>query len=118
MGRSDGLHAYVPCFRTLVEDMWRFFLEEVKSHPTYGRLPVFVLGESMGGNVAIQLGLKDADEGRGLLNGAILLAPMVTIKDEMKPPQVGVWGGGLCLLRNKTYQRTHTYTQQQTKIRC
>lgn len=36
------------------------------------------------------MGLKDRDEGQGLLHGAILLAPMVTIKDEMKPPQVHV----------------------------
>lgn len=84
------MHAYVPCFKTLVEDMWRFFVEEVKAHPTWGHLPVFVMGESMGGNVAIQLGLKDRDEGKWLLHGAILLAPMVTIKEEMKPPQVRV----------------------------
>jgi alpha-beta hydrolase superfamily lysophospholipase len=70
--------------------MWEFLQAEIKAHPTYGRLPVFVLGESMGGNVAIQLGLKDLDEGEGhpRLHGAILLAPMVTIKAEMKPPQV------------------------------
>lgn len=42
----------------------------------------------MGGNVGIQMCLKDLDEGRNLLHGAILLAPMVTIKKEMKPPQV------------------------------
>lgn len=73
---------------TWTQDMWEFLQAEIKAHPVYGRLPVFVLGESMGGNVAIQLGLKDADEGQGLLHGAILLAPMVTIKDSMKPPQV------------------------------
>lgn len=68
--------------------MWEFLHTEIKSHPTHGHLPVFVLGESMGGNAAIQICLKDSDEGRGALHGAILLAPMVTIRDSMKPPQV------------------------------
>lgn len=93
-GRSDGLHAYVPSFPTLVEDYWQFFTKEIKTNPAYAGLPVFLLGESMGGNVAIQLLLRDRTEKKKnpkrrqcFFAGAIFLAPMVKISPAMKPPE-------------------------------
>lgn len=89
-GRSDGLHAYVPSFPTLVEDYWQWFNQKIKTNPAYKDLPVFLAGESMGGNVAIQLLLRDRVENKKskcFFSGAVLLAPMVRISPDMKPPE-------------------------------
>ena len=91
-GRSDGLHAYVPSFPTLVEDYWQWFNREIRTNPAYEGLPVFLLGESMGGNVAIQLLLRDRTENKKsnkkcFFAGAVFLAPMVKISPAIKPPE-------------------------------
>jgi len=89
-GRSDGLHAYIPSFPTLVEDYWQWFNQEIKTNPAYKDFPVFLLGESLGGNVAIQLLLRDRVENKNskcFFLGAVLLAPMVRISPDIKPPE-------------------------------
>ena len=109
-GLSDGLHAYIPSFPTLVEDYWQWFNQEIKTNPAYKDFPVFLLGESLGGNVAIQLLLRDRVENKKskcfssgavlllrdrvekkkskcFFSGAVLLAPMVRISPDIKPPE-------------------------------
>lgn len=46
MGRSDGLHGYVPDFNKMVEDALEYFIEVRGQYP---KLKTFLMGESMGG---------------------------------------------------------------------
>ncbi len=86
-GRSDGLHVFIPSFPAVIDDYWAFFEARVRDHPEHKGLPVFLLGESMGGNVAIQLLLRDRTEGTNYFKGAVMLAPMVKINPKIKPPE-------------------------------
>ncbi|TVU38594.1 hypothetical protein EJB05_00777 [Eragrostis curvula] len=74
-GRSEGLQGYVPDFDALVADCDAFFVS--KTTPTYSR---FLLGESMGGTVALLLHRARPD----FWTGAVLVAPMCKIADDMK----------------------------------
>lgn len=86
-GRSDGLHAYVPSFAAIVEDYWQWFTRDIRSNSAYAGLPTFLLGESMGGNVVVQLLLRDGLEQTNYFQGAIMLAPMLEVSPRMKPPE-------------------------------
>ncbi|CAN6445128.1 unnamed protein product [Victoria cruziana] len=79
-GLSDGLHGYIPNFDILVDDVMEQF-SKVKENPEYRNLPCFLLGQSMGGAVALKIHLKQ----RQAWNGAILIAPMCKIADDMVP---------------------------------
>ncbi|GJM95655.1 hypothetical protein PR202_ga12424 [Eleusine coracana subsp. coracana] len=84
-GRSDGLRGYVPDFHALVADCDAFFVSKATAtHSRSGRR--FLLGESMGGAVAILLHRARPD----FWSGAVLVAPMCKIADDMKPHPVVV----------------------------
>ncbi|CAK9149864.1 unnamed protein product [Ilex paraguariensis] len=51
-------------------------------NPEFCNLPSFLFGQSMGGAVALNVHLKQPDA----WNGAILVAPMCKIADDMVPP--------------------------------
>lgn len=80
-GLSEGLHGYIPNFDLIVEDVIEHY-SKVKDDPTLHKLPSFLFGQSMGGAVAIKVHLKQPDA----WNGAILVAPMCKIADDMVPP--------------------------------
>ncbi|KAJ0985748.1 hypothetical protein J5N97_004104 [Dioscorea zingiberensis] len=80
-GLSDGLHGYIPSFDDLVDDVIERF-SEVKENPEYQGLPNFLFGESMGGAVVLKVHLKQPD----VWDGAILVAPMCKIADDVVPP--------------------------------
>ncbi|KAL2499428.1 alpha/beta-Hydrolases superfamily protein [Abeliophyllum distichum] len=80
-GLSEGLHGYVPSFDKLVDDVIEHF-SKVKENPEFHTLPSFLFGESMGGAVALKVHLKQPNA----WNGAILVAPMCKIADDMVPP--------------------------------
>ena len=50
----------------------------------HGHLPHFLWGESMGGAIAVEMHLRM----KGEWDGAVFIAPMVKIADEMKPPKI------------------------------
>ncbi|KAG8050889.1 hypothetical protein GUJ93_ZPchr0009g1715 [Zizania palustris] len=81
-GRSDGLPGYVPDLDAVVRDCDAFFSSVAASFP--GRR--FLLGESMGGAVALLLHRARPD----YWSGAILVAPMCKIAEEMRPHPVVV----------------------------
>ena len=54
-GKSDGLHCYIPCFDSVVEDC---LLVLQKTASTQRQSPIFLLGESMGGMVGVNLALR------------------------------------------------------------
>ena len=82
-GWSDGLWAAVPSFDQLVATVYEFFQFHRESADN-NHLPHFLMGESMGGAVVLQI-LNN--HGQEQWRGAFLLAPMCKISDNMKPPE-------------------------------
>ncbi|KAG5227162.1 caffeoylshikimate esterase [Salix suchowensis] len=80
-GLSEGLHGYIPSFDRLVDDVMEHY-SKVKENPEFSSLPSFLFGESLGGAVALKVHLKQPNT----WNGAILVAPMCKIADDMTPP--------------------------------
>ncbi|KAJ4850235.1 hypothetical protein Tsubulata_008164 [Turnera subulata] len=81
-GRSQGLKGYVPNIDLVVQDCLSFFTS-VKQDPNYNGLPSFLYGESMGGAMCLLVHL--ASPGNGFFDGAVLVAPMCKISDDMRP---------------------------------
>ncbi|MCL7024647.1 hypothetical protein MKW94_020104 [Papaver nudicaule] len=79
-GLSEGLHGYIPSFDDLVDNVIERF-NIIKERPEAKGLPRFLLGQSMGGAVAIKAHLKQPNA----WDGVVLVAPMCKIKDDMKP---------------------------------
>ncbi|CAN1219244.1 Caffeoylshikimate esterase [Linum perenne] len=82
-GLSEGLHGYVSSFDALVDDVIEHY-DKVKGDPEFRNLPSFLFGQSMGGAVALKVHLKQPNA----WSGAILVAPMCKIADDMAPPWV------------------------------
>ncbi|KAG2714984.1 hypothetical protein I3843_03G057900 [Carya illinoinensis] len=80
-GLSEGLHGYIPSFDGLVDDVIEHY-SKVKENPEFRTLPSFLFGESLGGAVALKVHLKQPNA----WDGAILVAPMCKIADNMVPP--------------------------------
>ncbi|KAK1311916.1 hypothetical protein QJS10_CPA07g00291 [Acorus calamus] len=82
-GKSSGLEAYIPSFDALVDDCFDHFasVSERKENKKKQR---FLWGESMGGAVALLLHKKRPT----YWDGAILVAPMCKIAEEMKPHRI------------------------------
>lgn len=80
-GLSEGLHGYIPSFDRLVDDVIEHY-SKVKENPEFHTLPSFLFGQSMGGAVALKVHLKQPNA----WDGAILVAPMCKIADNMVPP--------------------------------
>ncbi|KAL6592822.1 hypothetical protein ACP70R_049274 [Stipagrostis hirtigluma subsp. patula] len=85
-GKSSGLQGYISSFNDIVVDCSKYFrsvcvialvLEKVESK----NRKKFLLGESMGGATALMLHRK----GPTYWDGAILVAPMCKIVEEMRP---------------------------------
>jgi alpha-beta hydrolase superfamily lysophospholipase len=86
-GRSDGLQGYVPDFQALVQDCDGYFASVVRSHADVRhKSRRFLVGESMGGAVALLLHRARPD----FWTGAVLVAPMCKIADDMRPHPVVV----------------------------
>lgn len=79
-GKSDGLSAYISNFDRLVDDVSTHYTAICEREENKWKMR-FMLGESMGGAVVLLLGRKNPD----FWDGAILVAPMCKIAEEMKP---------------------------------
>ncbi|XP_039132038.1 caffeoylshikimate esterase-like isoform X2 [Dioscorea cayenensis subsp. rotundata] len=79
-GKSSGLQGYISSFDDLVTDCSDYFISvcEKKENKMKKR---YLLGESMGGAVAIKIHRKN----QAYWDGAILVAPMCKIAEEMRP---------------------------------
>ncbi|KAK9051731.1 hypothetical protein SSX86_028359 [Deinandra increscens subsp. villosa] len=81
-GRSEGLKAFVPDVDAVVEDYLAFFTSIVDSTDrSYGNVPKFLFGESMGGAICLLTQFSRSD----FFDGAILIAPMCKISDKVRP---------------------------------
>jgi caffeoylshikimate esterase len=79
-GISDGLLGYIESFPKMVEDGFEAFKSTFAENAGYKR---FIMGESMGGATVIRMLLSHGEEH---WDGAILLAPMCKISDNVTPP--------------------------------
>ncbi|KAK3188057.1 hypothetical protein Dsin_027618 [Dipteronia sinensis] len=79
-GRSQGLRAYVPDVDLVVEDCLSFF-NSIRQDPNFENLPCFLYGESMGGAICLLIHFAQPVG----FDGAILVAPMCQISDNVKP---------------------------------
>ncbi|KAL4289134.1 hypothetical protein HN51_056721 [Arachis hypogaea] len=79
-GLSEGLHGYIPKFDDLVDDVIEQYAK-IKAKPELRELPGFLLGQSMGGAIALKVHLKEPNN----WDGVILVAPMCKIAEEMLP---------------------------------
>ncbi|RVW32370.1 Caffeoylshikimate esterase [Vitis vinifera] len=66
------------------EVMWIKNLMEELANPEFRTLPSFLFGESMGGAVLLKVHLKQPNA----WTGAVLVAPMCKIADDMVPPKL------------------------------
>ncbi|KZV19423.1 caffeoylshikimate esterase [Dorcoceras hygrometricum] len=82
-GLSEGLHGYIPSFDRLVDDVIEHYTK-VKEDPNLRSLPSFLFGQSMGGAVALKVHLKQPNS----WSGAVLVAPMCKIADDLVPPWI------------------------------
>ncbi|XP_078445068.1 caffeoylshikimate esterase-like [Wolffia australiana] len=79
-GKSSGLQGYVDSFDAVVHDCDEHFAGICGTEENSGK-ERFLLGESMGGVVALSLHMMRPT----FWSGAVLVAPMCKISDEMKP---------------------------------
>eukprot|EP01018_Ginkgo_biloba_P020833 Gb_12920 [translate_table: standard] len=79
-GKSDGTRCYIQSFQELVNDVAAFF-ESIAEREEYKQKARFLYGESMGGAVALLIHRKQPS----YWNGAVLVAPMCKIAEELKP---------------------------------
>jgi len=80
-GKSDGLWVYIKDFSLVEKDVADFLKKFI--HIEYPLLKTFLIGDSMGGAVAINVSRKN----KKISSGCILIAPMIKIADEAKPSQ-------------------------------
>jgi acylglycerol lipase len=83
-GRSDGLNGLIKNWSEVIKDFADFTRHTLETLPADKPPPkVFLVGESMGGAVALDLSHQFPELFDG---GAILVAPMVGIHGDVKPP--------------------------------
>ncbi|XP_057738838.1 caffeoylshikimate esterase [Arachis stenosperma] len=82
-GLSQGLHGYIPSFDGLVDDVIEHYTK-IKENPEFHSLRTFIFGQSMGGAVALKMHLKQPKA----WDGAVLVAPMCKIADDMVPSKL------------------------------
>eukprot|EP00963_Diacronema_lutheri_P008859 scaffold776_cov347-Pavlova_lutheri.AAC.57 len=80
-GRSEGVRSdarmYFERFEDLCSDVEQL-IQVIKDHPLYVNLPLFMIGESMGGNISVHVSQKL--HRMGIVDGTILLAPMISLE--------------------------------------
>ncbi|KAK4279458.1 hypothetical protein QN277_011239 [Acacia crassicarpa] len=79
-GKSEGLAGYVGDFDNVIEDCSNYFTSICEKEENKKKMR-YLVGESMGGALALLLHRKMPN----FWDGAILVAPMCKIADEMKP---------------------------------
>ncbi|KAG7569745.1 Alpha/Beta hydrolase fold [Arabidopsis thaliana x Arabidopsis arenosa] len=82
-GKSEGLNGYISNFDDLVDDVSNHYSTICEREENKGKMR-FLLGESMGGAVVLLLARKKPD----FWDGAVLVAPMCKLADEIKPHPV------------------------------
>ncbi|KAK3161611.1 hypothetical protein QOZ80_1BG0079290 [Eleusine coracana subsp. coracana] len=80
-GLSYGLHGYIASFDGMVDHVIEQYAR-IRGMREVRDLPHFLLGQSMGGAVALKVHLKQQEE----WDGVLLVAPMCKISEDVTPP--------------------------------
>ncbi|KAL0924208.1 hypothetical protein M5K25_005020 [Dendrobium thyrsiflorum] len=80
-GLSEGLHGYIPSFDEMVDHVIEQYAR-IRERREVAELQHFLLGQSMGGAVALKVHLKQPKE----WDGVLLVAPMCKIAEDVTPP--------------------------------
>ncbi|CAM0882170.1 unnamed protein product [Alopecurus aequalis] len=80
-GLSYGLHGYIASFDGMVDHVIEQYAR-IRGREDVRGLPHFLLGQSMGGAVALKVHLKQPKE----WDGVLLVAPMCKISQDVTPP--------------------------------
>ncbi|VAH63110.1 unnamed protein product [Triticum turgidum subsp. durum] len=80
-GLSYGLHGYIASFDGMVDHVIEQYAR-IRGRKDVQGLPHFLLGQSMGGAVALKVHLKQPKE----WDGVLLVAPMCKISEDVTPP--------------------------------
>lgn len=85
-GRSDGLFTYIPDWWSWVTVIWEALDAVVPPLRMQANksLPVFAAGISLGGGLLACLAIQRPT----FFDGIMLLAPMLSVSDEIKPPMI------------------------------
>ncbi|CAH2062610.1 unnamed protein product, partial [Thlaspi arvense] len=84
-GLSEGLHGYIPSFDGIVDNVIEQYTK-IKGRPEVRGLPRFLLGQSMGGAVALKVHLKEPRD----WDGIVLVAQCIS--EDVTPPELVVKG--------------------------
>ncbi|KAJ8759887.1 hypothetical protein K2173_009988 [Erythroxylum novogranatense] len=84
-GKSDGIQGYVECMDYVIDDCCNHFSSICEKTENNGKMR-YMLGESLGGAVALLVHRKQPN----FWDGAILVAPMCKIADDVRPSPVVV----------------------------
>ena len=79
-GRSDGKLGLIPCFDTVVDDCYSFFQDTMRFN--YPGKKAFLVGESMGGAIAIKTYIRNPN----FFSGVVFIAPLCKVSEHMLPP--------------------------------
>ena len=85
-GWSDGILMYLESSKAMMDDVQEFFLQQ---QAEYDELEWLVHGESLGGNVALNMCLRGNVRGKRP-KGVMLIAPMCKIADEVMPSDAAI----------------------------
>ena len=81
-GNSEGLRGYFKNYNDSFRDPYLNFIENVKnSTPKYASLPLFTIGQSLGGLLSITMAIKNPN----LFTGTVLLAPATALDKNLYP---------------------------------
>jgi len=84
-GRSDGLLTFVPDWWAFIDQIWEVIDLLVPSLRGSSKpLPVFAAGMSLGGGITACLAVQRPT----FFNGVVLIAPMLCVADDIKPPWI------------------------------
>jgi len=79
-GKSEGLVGYIDSFNSLIDDTL-LYIDIIRKE--YGKdKKVFILGESMGGAIALKIAINNLIS----VDGYVLVAPMCKISPKVQPP--------------------------------
>eukprot|EP00602_Paraphysomonas_sp_CaronLab_P005710 CAMPEP_0185032002 /NCGR_PEP_ID=MMETSP1103-20130426/19814_1 /TAXON_ID=36769 /ORGANISM="Paraphysomonas bandaiensis, Strain Caron Lab Isolate" /LENGTH=300 /DNA_ID=CAMNT_0027567731 /DNA_START=188 /DNA_END=1090 /DNA_ORIENTATION=- len=84
-GLSDGLHGHISDIMDITTDYSDYIMEQA-NRKIFRSKPFFLYGNSMGGAIAFNICTRCP--ARKVIEGVIMVAPMVKIADNMQPPKI------------------------------
>ena len=105
-GKSQGQRGHTPSYEALMDDIARFLDEAASRFPN---LPCFLYGQSLGGNLVLNYGLRR----RPQLAGVIATGPHLGLA--FKPP---FWKVTLCQIMSNPWPAFSVTTELDTKEFC